>query len=154
MPTSAASDTRIWKPFTPKSNAAGRRLISGRGGGAPAPISRHTAAAKQKALNRIRTVPVAVPSQGNTTSLSNARADAGRERCQPGSHPGGVGPLTGEDRPVRGKLGASIGAVDLLNGAVLQLAGALRQLRVCLIGVVRGGHQSAVTVMRCQAVER
>lgn len=81
-------------------------------------------------------------------------ADAGGERRLPGSHPGGVGPLASEDRPVGGKFGPTVGTVDLLDRAVLQRAGALRRLRVCLIGIVRGSHQPTVTVMRCQAVER
>lgn len=154
MPTSAASDTSMRNPFITRSNVAGRRLMSGRGGGAPAPISRHTAAAKQKALNKISMVPVAVASHGNTTSLSSARADTGSERRQSGTYPGSIGAFAGEDCAVRGKLCATVGAVHLLDCAVLQLARALRQLRMGPIGVVRRVHQPAVTAMRCQAVER
>ena len=58
MRTSTASETSIRNPFTIMSRADSKPRTSDCGGGAPAPISRHAAATRQKALNRMRTVPV------------------------------------------------------------------------------------------------
>src|SRR4029453_17973529 len=59
MPTKAISATRTRKPLRPMRSRAGSWRTSGRGGGGPGKSSRHTAAAKQKALKSTRTLPAA-----------------------------------------------------------------------------------------------
>src|SRR6266487_6599572 len=59
IPTSAASATSARKPFTATKTQGGIRDTSTRGGGTPGSRWRHTAASKQNALNKTRTLPVA-----------------------------------------------------------------------------------------------
>ena len=58
MPTSAASATSARNPFTATKTQGGMRDTSIRGGGTPGSRWRHTAAPKQNALNKTRTLPV------------------------------------------------------------------------------------------------
>ena len=131
------------KPFNANSSTRGRRRTSGSGGGAPGEARATPPRRSRRRRTPTSTEPVSTTTQSGSTppNVVFAPTPAG-QRHQPGAHPGGVGALGCEHRPIGGEFGAAVGAgLGALSGH--------RRANGGLLGGL-GGLRGFVTLLTCE----